>query len=117
MSMLPFSFFARTQRTFMRAPFRWMVLPLTSVAMLAQTPSQGSAGTTTAVTAEDIKQLREALAAQQQQIQELREQLAQRDQQMHQQTEAIRQLQAGASDSVKGSVLQSSNQAGELMTA
>src|SRR5215468_1472643 len=99
----------------MRVLFWWMVLPLASVALLAQTPTQGSAGTTSAVTAEDIKQLREALAMQQQQIQELREQLAQRDQQMQQQAEAIRQLQAGANDAIKGSVLQSSNQAGEIV--
>src|SRR5215813_8594400 len=99
----------------MRVSFRWMILPLASAALMAQSAIRVPAGAGSAVTADDIKQLREALAMQQQQIQELREQLAQRDQQMHQQAEAIRQLQAGANDAVKGSVLHSSNQAGEIV--
>jgi Putative porin len=94
----------------MNVLLRWMVLPLASATLLAQTTAQGTGGITSAVTADDIRQLREALTAQQQQIQELHQQLLQRDQQAQQQAEAIRQLQVSASDAQsKLSLLQSSN--------
>ena len=98
----------------MRVFLWWIVLQLASAALLAQTPDLGSPVTTSAVTADDIRQLREVLAAQQQQIQQLREQLVQRDQQMQQQAEAIRQLQAGIGNASKG---QSAEPAKEVVTA
>jgi hypothetical protein len=94
-----------------------MVLPLASVALLAQTTAQGSAGITSAATADDVKELREALATQQQQIQELRDQLAKRDQQMQQQAEAIRQLQAGTGNPSKVPAVQSSDGASDSTRA
>jgi len=97
----------------MNVLFRWMVLPLASAALLAQATAQGSAGASSAVTTDNIRQLREVLAAQEQQIQQLREQLAQRDQQMQQQAEAIRQLQAGTGNPSKGSAVQSSDNAND----
>jgi hypothetical protein len=98
----------------MKVLLRWVILPLVSVALPAQTVSQGAASTTSAVTADDIRLLREALATQQQQIQELRQQLAQREQEMQQQAEAIRQLQASAGNPANVSSLQSTEVATAL---
>jgi hypothetical protein len=101
----------------MKVLFRWMVLPLASAALLAQTTSQGSTGASSAITADDVRQLREILAAQQQQIQQLREQLAQGDQRMQQQAEAIRQLQASTGNPSNRSTVQSGDEASDSMTA
>jgi hypothetical protein len=61
----------------MRFLIRWTVVPLLSAALFAQTSTPQPEP---AVTAADLQELKDALAAQQQQIQQLQRALAQRDQ-------------------------------------
>ena len=104
---------------------RWLLLPLASSVLIAQATSQRTSSTSPAkhrisqpatVTADDIRALREALAAQQQQIQELRQQFAQRDQQAQQQAEILRQLQA-ATESQRAPAIQPTAQPDSNETA
>src|SRR5437763_9405277 len=104
---------------------RWLLLPLASSVLIAQATSQRTSSTSPAkhrisqpatVTADDIRALREALAAQQQQIQELRQQFAQRDQQAQQQAEILRQLQA-ATESQRAPAIQTTAQPDSNETA
>lgn len=64
----------------------------------ATKPKKKKAASPAAVTADDIRALREALAAQQQQIEQLRQELQQRDRTMQQQAQQINQLQTTAGD-------------------
>lgn len=83
------------------------LLMAASLAMPTLSPAQATSKTTTrkkstaaapAITAEDIKSLRDALAAQQQQIQQLQQELRSRDEANRQAMEQLRQAQASASE-------------------
>lgn len=80
---------------------RWLVVLLASSAVLAQTTTplklkKKRASSQAAVTAQDIKSLRDALAAQQQQIQALAQQMQQRDQALQQAQQQLQQAQEAA---------------------
>ncbi|HUQ49167.1 MAG TPA: putative porin [Terriglobales bacterium] len=84
-----------------------LAMPLFTVAKAgAQTGSQKPAGTSTrkkvaaapAITAEDIKSLRDALAAQQRQIEQLQQELRTRDEANRQAVDSLRQAQATAQE-------------------
>jgi hypothetical protein len=71
----------------MKSAISWGAIPLLAAGLLAQTTTPSSTGkkpaarakSTTQVSAEDVKALREAVAAQQQQIQQLRDEMSRRD--------------------------------------
>ncbi len=86
----------------MKAVLRWCVVPLCTATLLAQTstapakPKRKAA--TPTVTAKEVMELKEALAAQQQQIQQLRDQLNQRDQAWQQTQQQLQSAQQAATD-------------------
>jgi hypothetical protein len=71
---------------------------LTLPAMLAQTAKKAGAAKPAAVTADDIRELREAIAAQQQQIQMLQQELQRRDEANRQALASLRQAQAATQE-------------------
>jgi hypothetical protein len=88
---------------FMIAIYRKLTTTALMVGVLAggasaQTAAKKKAPAAPAVTAEDIRSLREALAAQQQQIEALRTELARRDAAARSNEEAARSAQSSASD-------------------
>ncbi|MGH9512975.1 MAG: hypothetical protein ACRD2U_12660 [Terriglobales bacterium] len=87
----------------------WCLIVLFAVPLIAQTTTTTTTTTTAhrrktaakmpaAVTAEDVRELRNALAAQQQEIQQLREELARRDQDVKQSQQEAQQAQAAATE-------------------
>lgn len=82
---------------------KWLVLPALSLTLAAQTaPARRSSAASKqshapAVTSDDIRALRDALAEQQRQIQQLRQELQRRDQAMDQQEQKLNQLQSATS--------------------
>ena len=89
----------------MKCALRWCVVPLLASALLAQTaakpkpkPRKMAAAAAPAVTADDIKALRDAIAAQGQQIQQLQQQLQQKDAAWQQAQQQLQQTQAAATD-------------------
>jgi hypothetical protein len=93
----------------MKCVLRWCVVPLLATTLVAQTaakpkPKKASSKAAT-ITAQDVQELRNALAAQQQQIQELRQEMQTRDAALQQAQQAaqqaqqqLQQTQASASD-------------------
>src|SRR5437773_1578324 len=90
----------------MKSVLRWCVVPLLATSLVAQTaakpkPRKSSSKAAT-ITAQDVQELRDALAAQQQQIQQLQQQMQSRDaalQQAAQQAQQqLQQTQAAATD-------------------
>ena len=83
---------------------KWLVLPALSLTLAAQTaPARRSSAASRqsqapAVTSDDIRALRDALAEQQRQIQQLRQELQRRDQAMDQQEQKLNQLQTATRD-------------------
>jgi hypothetical protein len=81
------------------------VLMITTAISFGQTQASATSGTATkkrttraaAVTAKDVQELKDALAAQQQQIEQLRQQLNQRDQAWQQSQQQLQQAQSAAS--------------------
>jgi len=86
----------------MKAVLRWCVIPLFAAALVAQTtpkpkrmhhkPAQP------VVTMQDVQELKDALAAQQQQINELKQELQQKDQAWQQSQQQLQQAQTTASE-------------------
>jgi len=93
----------------MKSALRWCVIPLLAASLMAQTAAKSKkaapAKPRTTVTAADVQELKNALAAQQQQIQQLMQQMQSRDAalqqaqaQAQQAQQQVQQLQAAASD-------------------
>jgi hypothetical protein len=87
----------------MKSVLRWCVVPLLATTLVAQTaprPKSRKAAPPAqpAVTAEDVRSLRDALAAQQQQIEQLKQQLQQRDQSWQQTQQQLQQAQNAAAE-------------------
>ncbi len=86
----------------MKSPLRWCVVPFLATALLAQTaapttPKKKAAAKSTTVTAQDVQELKDALAAQQRQIQQLTQRLQNRDQEVQQLQQQMNQVQGAAS--------------------
>jgi exonuclease VII large subunit len=99
----------------MKSVLRWCAVPLFAATVVAQTTTTTMTTTTpkkvvhhaakSTITADDVQQLRDALAAQQRQIEQLRQQMQNRDtalqqaqQQAQQAQEQLQQAQSAASD-------------------
>lgn len=94
----------------MRSVLRWCAVPLLASTLVAQTTTTKPKkmvhhAATAVITADDVQQLRDALAAQQRQIEQLRQQMQSRDtalqqaqQQAQQAQEQLQQAQTAASD-------------------
>ena len=81
----------------MKSVLRWCVVPLLATSLVAQTaakpkPRKSSSKAAT-ITAQDVQELRDALAAQQQQIQQLQQQMQSRDAALQQAQQAAQQAQ------------------------
>jgi hypothetical protein len=86
----------------MRTALKCCVVLLFSAVLVAQTAPADSATparrkSSSAVTAQDVRELRQALAAQQQQIQQMQEEMRRRDQLLEQMQQALAQAQTNAS--------------------
>jgi len=82
----------------MRSALKCCVVLLFSVVLVAQEAPAGSAKKrSSAVTAQDVRELRQALAAQQQQIQQMQEEMRRRDELLQQMQQALAQAQTNAS--------------------
>jgi Skp family chaperone for outer membrane proteins len=82
--------------------FRWCVVFFLATAVLAQTASptpkkKVAKAAKATITADDVQELKNALAAQQQQIQQLREEMHKRDAALQQTQQQLQQAQAAAS--------------------
>lgn len=87
----------------MKFPQKWCVMPLLATALLAQTAPKASKraakkAAEPQVSLQDVQQLKDALAAQQQQIESLKQELQQRDQNWQQTQQQLQAAQAAASD-------------------
>jgi chromosome segregation ATPase len=94
----------------MRSVLRWCAVPLLAATVVAQTTTTTPKkavhhAAKSIITADDVQQLRDALAAQQRQIEQLRQQMQTRDaalqqaqQQAQQAQEQLQQAQSAASD-------------------
>ncbi len=95
----------------MKSVLRWCVVPLLSASLIAQTagtsaPKKAAAKRATGtITAQDVQELRDALAAQQRQIEQLKQQMQSRDsalqqaqQQAQQAQQQLQQAQSAATD-------------------
>jgi len=87
----------------MKSLVTWFVVVFLAAAALAQTATTTTATkkkstTAAAVTARDVQELKDALAAQQQQIQQLRDEMRRRDAALQQAEQKLQQAQAAASD-------------------
>src|SRR5574341_1173497 len=82
----------------MRSALKCCVVLLCSVVLVAQeAPADSARKRSRAVTAEEMRELRQALAAQQQQIQQMQEEMRRRDQLLEQMQQALAQAQTNAS--------------------
>ena len=92
----------------MKCVLRWCVVPLLATTLVAQTaakPKPKKTSSRATIAAQDVQELRDALAAQQQQIQQLRQEMQSRDAALQQAQQAaqqaqqqLQQTQAAASD-------------------
>jgi len=87
----------------MKFLLRWFVVVFLAAAALAQTATTTTTAkkkstTAAAVTARDVQELKDALAAQQQQIQQLRDEMRRRDAALQQAEQKLQQAQAAASE-------------------
>lgn len=85
----------------MKSVLRWWVVLIFAASSLAQTATTTTAKKkpatrAAAVTAKDVEELKDALAAQQRQIEQLRQQLTQRDQAWQQAQQQLQQAQSAA---------------------
>jgi hypothetical protein len=81
----------------MKCVLRWCVVLLMAASSLAQTaPAKKKTTKTGAVTAEDVQELKNALAAQQQQIRELKSEMQRRDAALQQAQQQMQDAQAAA---------------------
>jgi hypothetical protein len=93
--------------------FRWWVILLFAATSLAQTATTSTPKKkSTAVTAKEVQELKDALAAQQQQIQELRQEMQQRDAALQQAQQQMQQAQAAAA-AAQAKADQAAQQAGQ----
>jgi hypothetical protein len=90
---------AKRKGEVMKSALKCCVVLLFSAVLMAQTAPAGSAKNKSggAVTAQDVRELRQALAAQQQQIQQMQEEMRRRDQLLEQMQQALAQAQTNAS--------------------
>jgi hypothetical protein len=78
----------------MKSVLRWCVVPLLAASVWGQAaPAKAKKPTAKAVSATDVQELKDALAAQQRQIEQLKQQLAQREQSWQQTSQAAQQAQ------------------------
>jgi len=96
----------------MRSIFCFFVVALCAATTLAQTSTPKSKAKPATVTASDVQQLRDALAAQQRQIEQLKQQLAQSNQNWQQAQQQLQQTQSAAADA-QAKAQQAAAQAGE----
>jgi len=100
----------------MKSILRWCVVPFLATALLGQTAAPVKAKKKTAaaapITAKDVQELKDALAAQQQQIQQLREEMRRRDAALQQAQQQMQQAQAAAS-AAQSKADQAASQAGQ----
>ena len=85
----------------MKSLLRLCMVPICAATLLAQTPkvpAKAKKTTSATISAKDVQELKDALAAQQQQIQQLKQQLDQRDQAWQQTQQQLQQAQTAASD-------------------
>jgi hypothetical protein len=85
----------------MKSTLRWCAVPLLATTLLAQTtaptkPKKKAATRPATVTAQDVQELKDALAAQQQQIRQLTQRLQSRDQEVQQLQQQMSQVQGAA---------------------
>ena len=94
----------------MRTALKFCVVLLISAVLMAQAAPAGSASParkkkrSSAVTAEDVRELRQALAALQQQIQQMQQEMRRRDQLLEQMQQALAQAQTAASSAQEKAV-------------
>jgi hypothetical protein len=92
----------------MKCALRWSVVLMLATTLVAQTATKKSVhkavAVAPAVTAEDVKALRDALAAQQQQIQQLQQQLQQTNSTLQQSQQQLQQTQSIAADAQQKAV-------------
>jgi len=103
----------------MRFILRWCVVLFLATAVFAQTATPAAAKkkpAKAAVTAEDVQELKNALAAQQRQIEQLKQQLTQRDQVWQQTQQQLQQAQTAASQA-QAKADQAASQAGQQQQA
>jgi hypothetical protein len=104
----------------MKCVLRWSVVLLTVASLWGQTTSTTGATkkrtTRATVTAKDVQELKDALAAQQQQIEQLRQQLAQRDQAWQQSQQQLQQLQSSTT-AAQSKADQAAQEAGQQQQA
>jgi len=102
----------------MKSIFRLLILALCGTAVLAQTaaPKPKAKAKAETISASDVQQLKDALAAQQQQIQELKRQLAQSNQNWQQTQQQLQQAQSAAADA-QAKAQQAAAQAGQQQQA
>src|SRR5262249_53747899 len=80
----------------MKSVLRWCAVLLVATTLVAQTATQPKPRKSTSkatITAKDVQELRDALAAQQQQIEQLRQQMQSRDAALQQAQQAAQQAQ------------------------
>ena len=86
----------------MKSLLTWFVVVFLAAVAMAQTATTTTAKkkktTTAAITAKDVQELKDALAAQQQQIQQLRDEMRRRDAALQQAQQQLQQAQTAASD-------------------
>jgi hypothetical protein len=102
----------------MKCVLRWCVVVLMAGSSLAQTaPAKKKTTTKTGpVTAEDVQELKNALAAQQQQIQQLKAEMQRRDAALQQATQQMQDAQAAAA-AAQAKADQAAQQAGQQQQA
>jgi hypothetical protein len=104
----------------MKSSLTWFVMLFLAVGSLAQTQTTTTAKKKTmraeAVTAKDVQELKDALAAQQRQIEQLRQQLTQRDQAWQQAQQQLQQAQSAAA-AAQAKADQAAQEAGQQQQA
>ena len=103
----------------MKSVLRWCVVSVLAATALAQTATPTASKKKTAkttVTADDVQELKNALAAQQQQIQQLREEMRKRDAALEQAQQQMQQAQAAAA-AAQAKADQASSQASQQQQA
>jgi hypothetical protein len=101
----------------MKFVLRWCVVLLMAASSLAQTaPAKKKTTKTGAVTAEDVQELKNALAAQQQQIRELKSEMQRRDAALQQAQQQMQDAQAAAA-SAQAKADQAAQQASQQQQA
>lgn len=105
----------------MKSALRWCAVPLLATTLLAQTavptkPKKKAATKSATVTAQDVQELKDALAAQQQQIRQLTQRLQNRDQEVQQLQQQMNQVQGAATQAQQNAETAASQSAQQEQT-